>query len=222
VVSGGIVLNNIIILFYFINGKYRQEIRLAKSEGPLWACIMRQHIWTESQMDLIDWKALAQALNRTQYKEVALVKLLAKVTPTATRMNRYHGSTLPKRPPCHTNNKTIDHIIQCLSDECHKWRSALLTHLPLVCTTALHLCLTLAGGPTIGWASVLVSARASGMYCLPCFIASSHKPAVPRPDGHGMGNSTTTVSCRQWVPDTISFGLLLGGYCDLHYLDAIF
>jgi hypothetical protein len=62
-----------------INGKYRQEIRLAKSEGPLRAYIMRTYSWTESQMELIDWKSLTWALNRTWDKEVALVKLLAEV-----------------------------------------------------------------------------------------------------------------------------------------------
>jgi hypothetical protein len=121
-----------------INGKYRQEIRLAKSEGPLRAYIMRKYSWTESQMESIDWKALTRALNRTRDKEVALVKLLAEVTPTATRMNRYHGSTSPKCPRCLTDDETIDHVIRCLSDDCQKWRAALLTHLRVVCTTALH------------------------------------------------------------------------------------
>jgi hypothetical protein len=66
------------------------------------------------------------------------VKLLVEVTPTATRMHRYHGSTLPKCPRCLTDDETIDHVIRCLSDDCQKWRAALLTHLRVVCTTALH------------------------------------------------------------------------------------
>jgi hypothetical protein len=121
-----------------INGKYRQEIRLAKSEGPLRVYIMRKYSWTAAQMELIDWKALTQALNRKRDKEVALVKLLAEVTPTATITNRYGSSKSSKCPRCHTDDETIDHVIRCSSAECQKWRSALLTHLRMVCTTALH------------------------------------------------------------------------------------
>jgi hypothetical protein len=89
-------------------------------------------------MELIDWKALTQALNRKRDKEVALVKLLAEVTPTATITNRYGSSKSSKCPRCHTDDETIDHVIRCSSAECQKWRSALLTHLRMVCTTALH------------------------------------------------------------------------------------
>jgi hypothetical protein len=121
-----------------INGKYRHEIRLAKSEGPLRAYLMRKYSWTEAQMDLIDWKALTQALNRKRDKEVALVKLLAEVTPTATLTARYGTSRSSKCPRCHTDDETIDHVIRCSSIACQQWRSALLTHLRIVCTTALH------------------------------------------------------------------------------------
>jgi hypothetical protein len=121
-----------------INGKYQQEIRLAKSEGPLRAHIMRKYSWTEAHMALIDWKSLTQALNRNRAREVALVKLLAEATPTATLTHRYGGPKSPKCPRCHTDDETIDHVIRCSSDDCHQWRAALLTHLRLVCTTSLH------------------------------------------------------------------------------------
>jgi hypothetical protein len=121
-----------------INGKYHQEIRLAKSEGPLRAHIMAKHSWTEAQMSLIDWKALTRALNRRRDKEVALVKLLAEITPTATLTTRYGTSTSSKCPRCHTYDETIDHVIRCPAAECVVWRSALLTHLRQVCTTSLH------------------------------------------------------------------------------------
>jgi hypothetical protein len=121
-----------------INGKYRQEIRLAKSEGPLREHIKLKYSWTDAQMELIDWKALTQALNRTRNKEVALVKLLAEITPTATITKRYGSSTSSKCPRCFTYDETIDHVIRCSSAECQTWRSALLTHLRLICTTELH------------------------------------------------------------------------------------
>jgi hypothetical protein len=127
-----------------INGKYRQEIRLKKSEGPLRVHIMRKYSWTEAHMEVIDWKALTQALNRNRDKEVALVKRLAEVTPTATITNRYSASKSSKCPRCHTDDETIDHVIRCSSEACITWRSALLTHLRLVCTTALHSRLALA------------------------------------------------------------------------------
>jgi hypothetical protein len=121
-----------------INGKYHREIRLAKSEGPLRAYIMQKYSWTETHMALIDWRALTQALNRKRDKEVALVKLLAEVTPTATLTNRYGSSPSSKCPRCLTDDETIDHVIRCSSDECQKWRGALLTHLRLICITSLH------------------------------------------------------------------------------------
>jgi hypothetical protein len=89
-------------------------------------------------MALIDWQALTRALNRKRDREVALVKLLAEVTPTATLTNRYGRSPSPKCPRCHTDDETIDHVIRCSSPACHQWRAALLTHLRLVCTTSLH------------------------------------------------------------------------------------
>jgi hypothetical protein len=121
-----------------INGKYRHEIRLAKSEGPLPVYLMRKYSWTEAHMQLIDWKALTQALNRKREKEVALVKRLAEVTPTATITHRYGTSKSSKCPRCQTDDETIDHVIRCSSDACVQGRSALLTHLRVVCTTALH------------------------------------------------------------------------------------
>jgi hypothetical protein len=115
-----------------INGKYQHEIRLAKSEGPLRLYIMRKYSWTDAHMELIDWKALTQSLNRKRDREVALVKLLAEVTPTAMITNRYSGSQSSKCPRCHTDDETIDHAV------CQQWRAALLTHLRVVCTTSLH------------------------------------------------------------------------------------
>jgi len=121
-----------------INGKYHREIRLAKSEGPLRAYIMRKYSWTVAQMELIDWQALTQALNRKQDKEVALVKLLAELTPTAKITKRYGRSNSSQCPRCQTDEETIDHVIRCPAVACQQWRSALLTHLRLICTTALH------------------------------------------------------------------------------------
>jgi hypothetical protein len=89
-------------------------------------------------MELIDWNALTQALNRNRDREVSLVKLLAEVTPTAMLTHRYGRSSSPKCPRCHTDDETIDHVIRCSSAECQQWRAALLTHLRLVCTTSLH------------------------------------------------------------------------------------
>jgi hypothetical protein len=121
-----------------VHGKYQHEIRLAKSTGPLRLYLMRKYSWTEAHMALIDWKALTRALNRKRDREVALVKLLAEVTPTATLTNRYGRSPSSKCPRCHTDDETIDHVIRCSSIACQQWRAALLTHLRLVCTTSLH------------------------------------------------------------------------------------
>lgn len=121
-----------------INGQYRMEMRLAKSESPLLEYIQRKYSWTDSQMALIDWKAMTQALNRRRDKEVPLVKLLAEITPTATITKRYGCSTSSKCPRCKTDDENIDHVIRCSDAACQKWRSALLTHLRLICTTTLH------------------------------------------------------------------------------------
>jgi aspartate carbamoyltransferase regulatory subunit len=96
-------------------------------------------------MEVIDWKALTQAL----------VKRLAEVTPTATITNRYSASKSSKCPRCHTDDETIDHVIRCSSEACITWRSALLTHLT-------SLALGVSGRP-FGWAQLLVSTRDIGL-----------------------------------------------------------
>jgi hypothetical protein len=89
-------------------------------------------------MDLIDWLALTRALNRNRAKEVSLVKPLAEITPTALITKRYSPLQSSKCPRCKTDDESIDHVIRCSAAACQTWRSALLTHLRLICTTTLH------------------------------------------------------------------------------------
>jgi hypothetical protein len=107
-------------------------------------------------MEVIDWKALTQALHRNRDKEAALVKLLAEVTPTATITNRYSASKSSKCPRCHTDDETIDHVIRYSSEACTiDTPSAGLYDLA-------SLALGVSGRP-LGWAQLLVSTRDIGL-----------------------------------------------------------
>ena len=104
--------------------KYKRELWLARTTGPLQQKLMQRNNWTEDTFEDIDWEAYRRALNRHDKHRTSLIKYHHGILPVGKRANQYDNKYPATRPSCIAPLETQEHLHRCPSR--HQWRTKCL------------------------------------------------------------------------------------------------
>jgi hypothetical protein len=115
-----------------VTGKYPKVLLHEASYKPLLKYIQQKNAWNESTLQLINWEAHANAINRTSVPHTHIVKVLHRLLPTHAQANKFDSGNR-RCILCGSLQEDHRHIIRCEHANRLDWRKKFLTRLRDFC-----------------------------------------------------------------------------------------
>jgi exonuclease III len=108
-----------------VTGKYSGVLLYEASAKPLLEYIRRKNEWNESTLQIVNWEAHATAINRTSMPHTHVVKLLHRILPTFSQLNKFNGGNR-SCILCGSLHEDHYHILRCPHSTRTAWRNDFL------------------------------------------------------------------------------------------------